>query len=280
LVARKKYIYLCTNALLLKEKLDLFKPSKYLTFSVHVDGQKEHHDFSVCREGGYEQAIEGIREAIKRGFRVTTNTTLFDGADPNSVRGFFDEMMELGVEGMMLSPGYSYEKAPDQKHFLGRARTRRLFRAILSNRKKSWQFNQSKLFLEFLMGRRTYACTPWGMPTYNVFGWQKPCYLLQDGYADTFQELMESVEWSNYGTESGNPKCANCMVHSGYEASAVDHTFSGLGGMWATIRAGLSTTYADADALEMLNEPVKPVHAFNPLVQIEAGKTQMEETRA
>ena len=280
LVARKKYIYLCTNALLLKEKLDLFKPSKYLTFSVHVDGQKEHHDFSVCREGGYEQAIEGIREAIKRGFRVTTNTTLFDGADPKSVRGFFDEMMELGVEGMMLSPGYSYEKAPDQKHFLGRARTRRLFRAILSNRKKSWQFNQSKLFLEFLMGKRTYACTPWGMPTYNVFGWQKPCYLLQDGYADTFQELMDSVEWKNYGTESGNPKCANCMVHSGYEASAVDHTFSGIGGLWATIKSGLSSTYADADALEMLNEPVKPVHAFNPLVQIEAGKTQMEETRA
>jgi hopanoid biosynthesis associated radical SAM protein HpnH len=280
LVARKKYIYLCTNALLLKEKLDLFTPSKYLTFSVHVDGQKEHHDFSVCREGGYEQAIEGIREAIKRGFRVTTNTTLFDGADPKSVRGFFDEMMELGVEGMMLSPGYSYEKAPDQKHFLGRARTRRLFRAILSNRKKSWRFNQSKLFLEFLMGKRNYACTPWGMPTYNVFGWQKPCYLLQDGYADTFQELMESVEWKNYGTESGNPKCGNCMVHSGYEASAVDHTFSGLGGLWATIKAGLTTAYRDPDALDMLDEPVKPVHAFNPLVQIEADKTQMEETRA
>ena len=280
LVARKKYIYLCTNALLLKEKLHLFKPSKYLTFSVHMDGQKEHHDFSVCREGGYEQAIEGIREAVKRGFRVTTNTTLFDGADPKSVRGFFDEMMELGVEGMMLSPGYSYDKAPDQKHFLGRARTRRLFRAILSNRKKSWQFNQSKLFLEFLMGKRNYACTPWGMPTYNMFGWQKPCYLLQDGYADTFKELMESVEWNNYGTESGNAKCANCMVHSGYEASAVDHTFSGLGGLWATIKSGLSTTYADAEALEMLNEPAKPVHAFNPLVQIEASKTQMEETRA
>jgi len=280
LVARKKYIYLCTNALLLKEKLELFKPSKYLTFSVHVDGEKEHHDFSVCREGGYEQAIEGIREAIKRGFRVTTNTTLFDGADPKSVRAFFDEMMELGVEGMMLSPGYSYEKAPDQKHFLGRARTRRLFRAILSNRKKSWRFNQSKLFLEFLMGKRNYACTPWGMPTYNVFGWQKPCYLLQDGYADTFAELMDSVEWNSYGTESGNPKCANCMVHSGYEASAVDHTFSGPAGLWATIKAGLKTKYRDPDALEMLNEPVKPVHAFNPLVQIQAGKQEMEETRA
>ena len=211
-----------------KEKLHLFKPSKYLSFSVHMDGEREHHDFSVCREGGYELAIDGIREAVKRGFRVTTNTTLFDGADPNSVRGFFDEMMELGVEGMMLSPGYSYDKAPDQQHFLGRARTRRLFRAILSNRKATWKFNMSPLFLEFLMGKRNYACTPWGMPTYNMFGWQKPCYLLQDGYADTFAELMEATEWENYGTESGNPKCANCMVHSGYEASAVHDTFSSV----------------------------------------------------
>ncbi len=173
LVARKKYIYLCTNALLLKEKIDLFKPSKYLTFSVHVDGEREHHDFSVCREGGFDIAIDGMKEALQRGFRVTTNTTLFDGADPNSVRAFFDEMMDLGVEGMMLSPGYSYDKAPDQKHFLGRARTRRLFRAMLSNRKKSWVFNQSPLFLEFLMGKRDYPCTPWGMPTFNLFGWQK-----------------------------------------------------------------------------------------------------------
>ena len=280
LVARKKYIYLCTNALLLKEKLHLFKPSKYLTFSVHVDGQKEHHDFSVCREGGYELAIDGIREALKLGFRVTTNTTLFDGADPNSVRGFFDEMMNLGVEGMMLSPGYSYDKAPDQKHFLGRARTRRTFRAILSNRKKSWRFNQSPLFLEFLMGKRTYACTPWGMPTYNVFGWQKPCYLLQDGYTDTFQELLDTTAWENYGTESGNPKCANCMVHSGYEASAVDHTFSGLRGLWATAKATFSGNYEDTDALALLNEPVKPVHSYNPLVQIDAAKNQLEETRA
>jgi hopanoid biosynthesis associated radical SAM protein HpnH len=280
LVARKKYIYLCTNALLLKEKLDLFKPSRYLTFSVHMDGQREHHDFSVCREGGYDLAVEGIKEALKRGFRVTTNTTLFDGADPNSVRAFFDEMMELGVEGMMLSPGYSYDKAPDQKHFLGRARTRRTFRAILSNRKKSWQFNQSPLFLEFLMGKKQYACTPWGMPTYNVFGWQKPCYLLQDGYADTFQELLETTAWQNYGTESGNQKCANCMVHSGYEASAVDHTFSGLRGLFATIKATFSGRYADQDALALLNEPVKPVHSYNPLIQIDKGKSQLEETRA
>ena len=280
LVERKKYIYLCTNALLLKEKLHLFKPSKYLTFSVHVDGQRDHHDFSVCREGGYDQAVEGIKAAVKAGFRVTTNTTLFDGADPRSVRAHFDEMMELGVEGMMLSPGYSYDKAPDQKHFLGRARTRRLFRSILSNRKKGWKFNQSSLFLEFLMGKQHYKCTPWGMPTYNVFGWQKPCYLLQDGYADTFQELLDTTEWQNYGTESGNPKCANCMVHSGYDASAVDHTVSGLGGLWATIKSGLAGNYEDADALQMLNEPVMPVHAFNPLVQISSASSAMEETRA
>src|SRR5881275_779483 len=151
LVARKKYIYLCTNALLLKEKIHLFKPSKYLTFSIHLDGQREHHDFSVCLEGGYDKALEGIKEALQLGFRVTTNTTLFDGADPKSVRAFFDEMMELGVEGMMLSPGYSYDKAPDQKHFLGKARTRRLFRAILANRKPSWKFNMSPLFAEYLM---------------------------------------------------------------------------------------------------------------------------------
>ena len=280
LVARKKYIYLCTNALLLKEKIHLFSPSKYLTFSVHMDGQKEHHDFSVCREGGYELAAEGIREAVRRGFRVTTNTTLFDGADPNSVRVFFDEMMELGVEGMMLSPGYSYDKAPDQKHFLGRARTRRLFRAILSNRKPNWQFNQSMLFLEFLMGKRDFKCTPWGMPTYSIFGWQKPCYLLQDGYADSFTELMAETEWTCYGTESGNPKCANCMVHSGYEATGVDYTFSSLRGLWETAKATLFTKNEDDEALRMLNEPVTPVHSYNPLVQINPSSKKYEETRA
>jgi hopanoid biosynthesis associated radical SAM protein HpnH len=280
LVARRKYIYLCTNALLLKEKLHLFKPSKYLTFSVHVDGEREHHDFSVCKEGGYELALDGIREAVARGFRVTTNTTLFDGTDPKSVRSFFDEMMAVGVEGMMLSPGYSYDKAPDQQHFLGRARTRRLFRAILSNRKPEWRFNQSLLFLEFLMGKRHYTCTPWGMPTYNLFGWQKPCYLLQDGYADTFEELMKATEWESYGTESGNPKCANCMVHSGYEASAVHHTFNSLSGLFATVKTMLSSKYEDAEALRMLDEPVKSVHAPAGLVQIHAHQEDAEEVEA
>jgi hopanoid biosynthesis associated radical SAM protein HpnH len=279
LVARKKYIYLCTNALLLKEKIGMFKPTKYLTFSVHLDGQEEHHDLAVCREGGYEIAVDAVREALKRGFRVTTNTTLFDGTDPKSVRAFFDEMMDLGIEGMMLSPGYSYDKAPDQQHFLGRARTRRLFRAILSNRNPEWKFNLSPLFLEFLMGKRHYPCTPWGMPTYNIFGWQKPCYLLQDGYADTFAELLAETEWSNYGTESGNPKCANCMVHSGYEASAVNDTFSSIGGFLATVKATFSSRYEDPGALKSLDEPLE---SPQPLVQIAGLESSqpLEETRA
>jgi hopanoid biosynthesis associated radical SAM protein HpnH len=277
LVARKKYIYLCTNALLLREKIGLFTPSKYLTFNVHMDGEREHHDFSVCRVGGYDEAVEGIREALQRGFRVTTNTTLFDGADPASVRAFFDDMTGLGVEGMVISPGYSYEKAPDQQHFLGRARTRRMFKAILSNRKGKWKFNMSPLFLEFLMGKRHYPCTPWGMPTYNMFGWQKPCYLLQDGYADTFQELMESTAWAEYGTESGNPKCANCMVHSGYEASAVNHTFSSFSGFMSTVKATLFTRYSDREALAELDRPVKPVHALGPLVKIQPAEQSAAE---
>src|SRR5207237_1141382 len=277
LVARKKYIYLCTNALLLKEKLPLFTPTKYLTFSVHMDGQKEHHDFSVCREGGYDIALEGIRAAVARGFRVTTNTTLFDGADPVSVRAFFDEMMDLGVEGMMLSPGYSYDKAPDQQHFLGRKKTRGLFSTILSNRSKRWVFNQSPLFLEFLMGKRHYTCTPWGMPTYNIFGWQKPCYLLADGYADTFAELMETTSWESYGTESGNRKCANCMVHSGYDASAVHDTFNSLSGLWATIRSiFFNGGYVDAEAQKHLDEA--PSHG--PVVQVSVKGQSVRETES
>lgn len=269
LVKRRKYIYLCTNAILLREKIDLFSPSKYLTFSIHMDGQEEHHDFAVCREGVYKEAAEAIRLAVQRGFRVTTNTTLFEGADPNSVRLFFDEMMALGVEGMMVSPGYAYEKAPDQKNFLKRQRTHHLFNMILSNRNrcgKRWRFNQSPLFLEFLMGRRDYECTPWGNPTYNLFGWQRPCYLLQDGYVDTFAELMEETDWDGYGRASGNDKCQNCMVHCGYEPSAVNHTFSSLGGMLAMIRGMLFTTYRDDAALKALEEERARPHG--PLIQL------------
>ncbi|MBL8745053.1 MAG: adenosyl-hopene transferase HpnH [Phycisphaerae bacterium] len=269
LVAKRKYIYLCTNALLLKQRLEegVFKPSKYLTFSVHMDGQEEHHDFAVCREGTYKTAVEGIALAVKMGFRVTTNTTLFDGADPNAVRAFFDEMTALGVEGMMVSPGYAYPKAPDQKSFLReRRKTNEFFEMVLSNRKKGWVFNQSPLFLEFLMGKRDYECTPWGNPTYNIFGWQKPCYLLQDGYADTFQQLMEETEWGGYGRASGNPECQQCMVHCGYEPSAVDHTFSSIGGMWGTIRAMMFGSYSNPAAEQRLEDEAKRPHG--PLVQL------------
>ncbi len=240
LVARKKYVYLCTNALLLKRKLDLFKPTKFLTFSVHMDGLEPEHDAAVCRDGTYKIAVEAIREAVQRGFRVTTNTTLFEGADPARVRLFFDEMMKLGVEGMMLSPGYSYQKAPDQEHFLGRERTKKLFSQILANRKRSWKFNLSPNFLEFLQGNVDYECTPWGNPTYNIFGWQKPCYLLQDGYVPTFKQLMEETEWENYGHRSGNEKCRDCMVHCGYEASSVDDTFGSVPGFARTVKAAMA----------------------------------------
>ena len=234
LVKRKKYVYLCTNAILLKEKLHLFTPSRYLSFSVHMDGLRDEHDEAVCRDGVYDQALPAIQEALARGFRVTTNTTLFDGASPLRVREFFDEMMRVGVEGMMVSPGYSYSKAPDQEHFLRRSRTNQLFSAILSNPKRGWRFNQSPLFLRFLMGKHDYECTPWGNPTYNMFGWQRPCYLLQDGYAETFKELMATTPWENYGRKSGNEKCQDCMVHCGFEATAVDHTFSSLRGFIET----------------------------------------------
>ena len=207
LVARKKYVYMCTNALLLKEKLHLFKPSKYLSFSVHVDGQREHHDFSVCREGGYDIAMEGVRAAVAGGFRVTTNTTLFDGADPNSVRAHFDELMAAGVESMMVSPGYTYDKAPDQTHFLGQGSVAAaVSRDSVEPEEELGVQHASSLSHEYLMGKRNFECTPWGMPTFSIFGWQKPCYLLQDGYADSFQELLDTVEWQNYGAKSGNPQ--------------------------------------------------------------------------
>ena len=239
LVARKKYVYLCTNAILLKEKLDagVFTPSKHLSFSVHLDGLREEHDDAVCREGVYDTAVAAIREALRRGFRVTTNTTLFDSASPIRMQMFFDEMMDLGVEGMMVSPGYSYSKAPDQEHFLRRQKTHELFRKMLEEPKRRWKFNQSPLFLKFLMGKQDFECTPWGNPTFNVFGWQRPCYLLQEGYAATFAELLETTKWERYGRASGNDKCQDCMVHCGHEPTAVNHTFSSLRGFRDTVVA-------------------------------------------
>ena len=221
LLARRKFIYLCTNALLLEKKMDQYKPHPDFSWDVHLDGDRDMHDRSVSQAGTYDRAVAAIKEAKRRGFRVSINCTLFDGAQPERVAKFFDDVMAMGVDGIMTSPGYAYERAPDQAHFLSRQKTKQLFRDILTyGRGKNWKFTQSPLFMSFLAGNENYKCTPWGKPTRNVFGWQRPCYLLGEGYARTFAELMDSTEWDKYGT--GNyEKCANCMVHSGYESTAV-----------------------------------------------------------
>ena len=221
LLARKKYVYLCTNALLLEKKLDDYTPNPFFSWDVHLDGDREMHDASVCQDGVYNRAVEAIRKAKARGFRVSINCTVFDGAKPERLAAFFDQVMAMGVDGIMTAPGYAYERAPDQAHFLNRQKTKQLFRDTFRlGRGRKWKFTQSPLFLNFLAGNETYQCTPWGKPLRNVFGWQKPCYLLGEGYAKTFKELMEDTAWEQYGT--GNyEKCADCMVHSGYESSAV-----------------------------------------------------------
>jgi hopanoid biosynthesis associated radical SAM protein HpnH len=223
IVARRKFVYLCTNALLMAKKLDQYEPSTFFTWSVHLDGDREMHDHSVCQPGTYDRAVEAIRLAKQSGFRVNINCTLFNTAQAERVADFFDAVMALGVDGITVSPGYAYERAPDQEHFLHRDTTKQLFRGVFRRGPqgdKKWAFSQSGLFLDFLAGNQQYHCTPWGNPTRTIFGWQRPCYLLGEGYAKTFQELMEDTPWDAYGT--GNyEKCANCMVHSGYEASAV-----------------------------------------------------------
>ena len=234
IVDRRKYLYLCTNALKLEEMLPRFSPSPYLAFSVHLDGPRDEHDRAVCRAGVYDTAVAAIRAARRAGFRVTTNSTLFSDADPARYHRFFDDVMALGVEGMMISPGYSYSKAPDQEHFLPRDRSQSLFRRILGAAPRRWKFNQSPVFLQFLKGEWDLECRPWGTPTYNLFGWQRPCYLLDEGYASTFRELMAETDWEAYGRASGNAKCQDCMVHCGYEPAAVEATFGSLRGLLAT----------------------------------------------
>jgi hopanoid biosynthesis associated radical SAM protein HpnH len=221
IIARKKFVYLCTNALLMEKKLDLFKPNPYFVWSVHLDGDQEMHDKSVCQDGVYDRAVAAIKLAKSRGFRVNINCTLFDGTNAEQTARFFDHVMSIGLDGITVSPGYAYERAPDQAHFLNRKKTKELFRDIFRSRRGTkWSFSQSSLFLDFLAGNQNYHCTPWGNPTRNYFGWQRPCYLLGEGYAKSFKELMETTDWDRYGT--GNyEKCADCMVHSGFEATAV-----------------------------------------------------------
>jgi hopanoid biosynthesis associated radical SAM protein HpnH len=270
LVARKKYIYLCTNAILLEKHLHRFTPSKYLSFSVHLDGLKEEHDEAVCRDGIYEIAVRAIKTALAKGFRVTTNSTIFNTVDPARMRQFFDTAMDLGVEGMMISPGYPYEKAPGQELFLHRKETTTLFQRILGNGNRRWRFNQSPLFSEFLQGHWDLECTPWGSPTYNLFGWQRPCYLMQEGYCETFQELLETTAWSQYGHKSGNPKCADCMMHCGYEPTAVAETFTS----WKA--------FVHVACLTLFGTPRRPEPAAAPAIAERSAPDQedSEEDRA
>ena len=229
IVARKKFVYLCTNALLLAKHIDEYRPSPYLTFSIHLDGNRQRHDESVCQEGVYDKAVAAVRLARQKGFRVTINCTLFNGENPDDVADFFDTAMDLGIEGITVSPGYSYHHAPRQDVFLGRHASKQLFREIFRRRgqaRRRWVFNHSALFLDFLAGNQRYQCTPWSNPTYNVFGWQRPCYLLTDeGYAPSYRSLIEETDWERYGV-GRNPRCNNCMAHCGFEGTAVNDAFS------------------------------------------------------
>ncbi|CUW39061.1 putative hopanoid biosynthesis associated radical SAM protein(Hopanoid biosynthesis associated radical SAM protein HpnH,2-318) [Magnetospirillum sp. XM-1] len=225
-LARGKIVFVCTNALLLEKKLDSFKPHKNFTWTVHLDGNREDHDRAVSREGTFDQAVSAIKAAKAAGFQVNINCTLFNNADAERMAAFFDYTKSIGIGGITLSPGYAYERAPDTEHFLNRRATKELFRKLFRLGKgKKWEFTQSSLFMDFLAGNQTYQCTPWGNPTRNVFGWQRPCYLLGEGYAKTYKELMEETDWESYGTGKYE-KCADCMVHSGYEATAVMDTIS------------------------------------------------------
>ena len=238
MIARGKYVYLCTNALLLKKRIDDYTPSPYLTFSIHLDGNQDRHDTSVCQDGVYERAVEAIKLAIGRGFRVTVNCTLFQGEGAEEVAQFLDSCKELGVEGATIAPGFSYEHAPQQDIFIKSRDSKQLFRDVFKLGKgRNWALNHSSLYLDFLAGNQRYNCTPWGNPTRNVFGWQKPCYLLVDeGYAPSFKSLMEDTPWDKYGN-SKNPKCANCMAHCGFEASAVEDAMAHpLKAAWVSLR--------------------------------------------
>ncbi len=280
IVARKKFVYLCTNALLLKKKMHLFEPTPYLTFSVHLDGLKEEHDKAVDQEGVFEIATDAIRAAVAKGFRVTVNATLFDNATAEKAAEFFDFAMTLGVEGITVSPGYAYERASDHDHFLDRRRAKNLFRDIFRIQRekgKKWIFNQSTLYLDYLAGNQEYRCTPWGNPTRNVFGWQKPCYLIGEGYVSTFKELMETTEWDKYGT--GNyEKCANCMVHCGYEPTAVRETVKHPFQAFKVWRRGIETEAPMVPEISLKGQR-KAEYMFEKIVSTEMKSQPQAEVR-
>jgi hopanoid biosynthesis associated radical SAM protein HpnH len=285
IIARRKFVYLCTNALLMKKRLSLFKPSPYFVWSVHLDGDREMHDRSVCEDGVYDRAVAAIAEAKAQGFRVNINCTLFNDADPERVARFFDSVAALGVDGITVSPGYAYERAPDQAHFLNRAKTKQLFRDIFRRGRggKAWSFSQSGLFLDFLAGNQEYKCTPWGNPTRTVFGWQRPCYLLGEGYAKTFRELMDETDWDSYGT--GNyEKCADCMVHSGFEATAVQDAVRHPLKAFAVNRRGVATEGAMANEISLAHQrPAQYVfsrHVEQKLSEIRVTQAQTKESTA
>jgi len=233
LVARRKYVFLCTNAVLIPRKIDEFEPSPYFAWTVHIDGLRERHDASVCKEGVFDEAVAAVRECRRRGFRVTTNTTFFNTDSPQSVVEVLDYLNDdLRVDEIMISPGYAYDKAPDQDRFLGVEQTRKLFREVFAEGRR-WRFNHTPLFLDFLEGRVDFPCTAWAIPSYSLFGWQRPCYLMADGYARTYRELVEDTDWSRYG-RGNDPRCANCMAHCGYEPTAV---FATLGSLRESLRA-------------------------------------------
>jgi hopanoid biosynthesis associated radical SAM protein HpnH len=280
-IARKKFVIVCTNALLLEKKMDLFKPSKWFSWSVHLDGDQQDHDKSVCQPGTYDRAVAAIKEAKRRGFRTQINTTLFNTAEPDRVAAFFDDVTKMGVDGITVSPGYAYERAPDQQHFLNRTKTKELFRGIFKRQGKvKWTFTQSSMFLDFLAGNQSFHCTPWGMPLRNYFGWQRPCYLLGEGYAKTFKELMEDTDWDRYGT--GNyEKCADCMVHSGFEATAVTETIRKPWKAAAQAIRGIRTDGPMAPDISLDNQrPAEYVfgrHVEVAMKRIKAGKKPHEE---
>jgi hopanoid biosynthesis associated radical SAM protein HpnH len=270
LVARKKYVSLCTNALLLEKKLHLFTPSPYLFFSVHLDGLKPHHDKSVCQDGVFDRAVSAIKAAQAKGFAVNVNCTLFDGHPVDDLVAFLDMAAAMGV-GVMLSPGYAYERAPDQEHFFNRKKTKEFFRAVLAKGKgRSWSISHSPLFLDFLAGNQDYHCTPWGMPTRNVFGWQRPCYLLGEGYASSFKELMDTTEWDSYGTGKYE-KCADCMAHCGYEPTAADAAVTNPLGMLKLAIMGIRTKGPMAPEISLENQrPAVRVHEEQVKTYLEA----------